>query len=164
MEFAMIKQFVARPRQQRAGPAVGSDVGSAVWVTVGRRLQRRRTELGYSVDRVAHWAEIPAESYASYEKGAPIPAALLAQIADLFGIHLVWFFQGVGQDEAAGDPGDQEDDADKKAGPVVYRVATVEHRIAALVESFRQLDFEGQQHLLAISRELSRTNAGAVRE
>ena len=152
----MIKQFVARPRQQRAAAAVGSDVGSAVWMTVGRRLQRRRTGRGYSVDRVAHWAAISVETYASYEKGEPIPAALLAQIADLFEVPLVWFFQGIGEDDSHGDRTDQEDDGERKAGPAIYQVATTEHRIAALVESFRKLDFEGQQHLLAISRELSR--------
>src|SRR5262245_65439865 len=107
----MIKQFAQRPRQQGAGAAAGSDVGSAVWVTVGRRLQSRRTGLGYGVDHVAEWAAIPAETYESYERGAPIPAALLAQIADLFGIPLVWFFQGVGQNDA------EEDDA-AEAEPV----------------------------------------------
>jgi hypothetical protein len=113
-------------------------------------------QLGYSVDHVAQWAGIPAEAYESYEKGAPVPAALLAQVADLFARPLVWFFQGVGQDAAQ-----KVDDAEEEAGPVVYRVATVEHRVAALVESFRKLDFEGQQHLLAISKALS--HGGATR-
>jgi transcriptional regulator with XRE-family HTH domain len=156
----MIKQFVAKPKRQGMEAAVGSDVGSAVWSTVGRRLQRRRAELGCSVEDVAQWAEISVETYESYEKGASIPAALLAQIADLFGVPLVWFFQGVGHDEPREA---HDDDAEERTGPVVYRVATVEHRAAALVESFRQLDFEGQQHLLAISRELSRSNARAAR-
>lgn len=154
----MIKQFVVKSKQQGVAAAVGSDVGSAVWSTVGRRLQRRRIELGWSVQHVAEWATIPVKAYESYEKGGPIPAALLAQVADLFEVPLVWFFQSVSQHEAHGD------DAEEKAGPVVYRVATVEHRIAALVESFRQLDFEGQQHLLAISRELTRTNARPARD
>jgi transcriptional regulator with XRE-family HTH domain len=152
----MIKQFMGELKQQGADASVGSDVGSAVWVTVGRRLRRRRTQLGYSADHVAQWAATPVETYESYENGTPIPAALLAQVADLFAIPLVWFFQGVCGDEA------REDDVEEKAGPVVYRVATVEHRIAALVESFRQLDFEGQQHLLAISRALC--PSGAARD
>jgi transcriptional regulator with XRE-family HTH domain len=158
----MIKPFVVRPEQQGSEAPVGSDLGSAVWGAVGQRLRRRRTQIGYSVDHVAQWAAIPVDAYGRYEKGAPIPAALLAQIADLFARPLVWFFQGVGQDAAQEDD-DAEEDA---AGPVVYRVATVEHRIAALVESFRKLDFEGQQHLLAISRALCRTgaNAGAARD
>jgi transcriptional regulator with XRE-family HTH domain len=156
----MIKQFVARARQQRGIAAVGSDVGSAVWVKVGRRLQRRRRALGYGIDRVAQWAAVSGETYESYEKGAPIPAALLAQIADLFEVPLVWFFQDIGQNDTNDNHAEQDDDAEREAGLVVYRVATIEHRIAALVESFRQLDFEGQQHLLAISRELSRPARG----
>lgn len=149
----MIEQFVVKPRRQGAGGA-GPDLGSAVWGTVGRRLQRRRADLGYGVDHVARWATIPVETYESYEKGAPIPAAVLAQVADLLGTPLVWFFQGVGQDEA------EENDSEGSAEPAVYRVATVEHRIAALIASFRQLDFEGQQHLLAISQALIRARAG----
>src|SRR5262245_15973014 len=125
----MIKQFVAKPKRQGAVAAVGSDVGSAVWSTVGRRLRRRRIDLGTSVEHVAQWAAIPVETYESYENGAPIPAALLAQVADLFEVPLVWFFHGVGQNEA------HEDDAGERTGPAVYRVATVEHRIASLVES-----------------------------
>ena len=151
----MIKQFMGELKQQDADPPVGPDVGSAVWVAVGRRLRRTRTQLGYSVDHVAQWAGTPVETYESYENGAPIPAALLAQVADLFGMPLVRFFEGVCRDDA------REDDAEEEAaaGPVVYRVATAEHRIAALVESFRKLDFEGQQHLLAISRALCPSGA-----
>jgi transcriptional regulator with XRE-family HTH domain len=152
----MIKQVMGELKQQDAAAPVGSDVGSALWVTDGRRLRRRRTQLGYSVSHVAQWAATPVETYESYENGAPVPAALLAQVADLFEKPLVWFFQGVGRDEA------QEDDTEEKVEPVVYRVATVEHRIAALVESFRKLDFEGQQHLLAISRALC--PSGAARD
>lgn len=155
----MIKEFVQRQRRQAEGAAAGSEVSSAVWGTVGRRLQRRRIELGYGVDRVAQWAAIPAETYRAYENGAPIPAALLAQIADLFEMSLVRLFQDVGQDDA-----DDEDDGEEQAGPVVYRVATIEHRIAALVESFRQLDFEGQQHLLAISKALCGPGARAAQD
>jgi transcriptional regulator with XRE-family HTH domain len=160
----MIKQFGVKPRQRAVAAAVGSDLGSAVWCAVGCRLRRRRIELGYSVDSVAQWAAVPVETYERYEKGVPIPAALLAQIADLFEIPLVWFFQGVGEEEAGVGQGEQEGDADERTGPVVYQVATVEHRIAALVESFRRLDFEGQQHLLAISSALCRTNARAGRD
>jgi transcriptional regulator with XRE-family HTH domain len=157
-EFAMIKQFVMKARRHGAGAVNGSDVGAAVWGAVGRRLQRRRVELGMGADHVAQWAGISSETYVGYEGGEPIPAALLAQVADLFGLPLIWFFQGVDEEEA------EERDMEERAAPVVYQVATVEHRIAALVETFRQLDFEGQQHLLAISRALRRPSAGAMRE
>jgi transcriptional regulator with XRE-family HTH domain len=150
----MIERDMLKPRHQGSG----SSLGGAVWVAVGRRLQRRRTELGLSIARVAQGAAIPAEAYEAYEQGAPIPASLLAQIAELFEIPLVWFFQGVGHDEL------EETDAGEDAEPVVYRVATIEHRIQALADTFRKLDFEGQQHLLAISQALSRSNASATRD
>jgi transcriptional regulator with XRE-family HTH domain len=131
-------------------------VGGAVWVAVGRRLQRRRTELGFSVARVAQWAAIPVQAYEDYESGAPIPAALLAQLADLYGTPLVWFFEGVGDDDA------EEGEPPRSAEPAVYRVATLEHRIQALADSFRKLDFEGQQHLLALSRALCRSTTASA--
>jgi transcriptional regulator with XRE-family HTH domain len=150
-----------RNRLKPPRDGVEGDVGGAVWVAVGRRLQRRRTELGFSAAWVAQWAGIPPKSFEAYEKGAPIPAAVLAQIADLFEIPLVWFFQGVGDDGP-----DQAETAEgtHDAEPAVYRVATVEHRIQALADSFRKLDFEGQQHLLALSKALSRAGAGVARD
>jgi transcriptional regulator with XRE-family HTH domain len=157
-EFGMIKRNLARPREGGAE----SGVGGAVWTAVGRRLQQRRGELGFSVARVAQWAAIPAESYEAYERGAAIPAALLAQIAELFEVPLVWFFERVRVDEP--EEAEAGEDFEKDAEPAVYRVATVEHRIQALADSFRKLDFEGQQHLLAISQALTRSNASAARD
>lgn len=143
-----------KPLDGRAG---AGGRAHAVWIAVGRRIHQRRAELGFSVERVALWAGVSAESYEGYESGAPIPASLLAQIADLFGRPVVWFFQGIDRDERAGDESPHD-------GPVTYTVATIEHRIQALADSFRRLDFEGQQHLLAISKALSRSNADAARD
>jgi transcriptional regulator with XRE-family HTH domain len=154
----MIRRHIMNPLREGRGEGAPGAPGAAVWVAVGRRLARRRTELGYGTERVAQWAGIPAETYESYEKGAPIPAALLGQIADLFERPIVWFFEGVAQPEAL------EDDPGPSPQPVVYRVATVEHRIQALADSFRKLDFEGQQHLLAISQALTRSNASVARD
>jgi transcriptional regulator with XRE-family HTH domain len=150
----MIKRSVFKPL--REGADAGA-CGGPVWVAVGRRLQRRRIELGFSTDRVAQWTGVPVEAYKSFENGAPIPASLLAQVADLFETPVVWFFHGVADEEAA------ETESDAAAEPAVYRVATVEHRIQALAESFRKLDLEGQQHLLAISKALSRSRTNASR-
>ena len=151
----MIKRSRLKPHVEGAG----SNVGGPVWAGVGRRLQRRRTELGFSTARVAQQAAIAVEAYEAYEQGAPIPASPLAQIADLFETPLVWFFQGIRDDE-----GEIEAEAEQDGEPAVYRVATIEHRIQALADSFRRLDFEGQQHLLAISEALSRSNATAARD
>jgi transcriptional regulator with XRE-family HTH domain len=145
----MNKRSVLSAQPEKAGPCVGG----AVWTAVGRRLQRRRIEMGLSAARVAQRAGVPVPTYEGYENGAPIPAALLAQVAELLDIPLVWFFEGVAGDEVetrAAAPG---------AEPAVYRVATLEQRIEALADAFRQLDFEGQQHLLAISRALCQSSA-----
>jgi transcriptional regulator with XRE-family HTH domain len=149
-EHFMNKRQIMKPAGQGAKP---DGRGGDVWRAVGRRLALRRTELGYSADRVADGVGIAAANYRDYESGAPIPAFLLGEIADLLDRPVTWFFEGVADLEAP--DGAREADL----GPVTYRVATVEHRIQALTESFRKLDFEGQQHLLAISRALSRANA-----
>jgi transcriptional regulator with XRE-family HTH domain len=121
-------------------------------------LQRRRTDLGLSTDRVAQWAGIAVATYEGFEDGVPISASLLAQFADLLDIPVVWFFQCVAIEE----PAERKPNPGEEA--VTYRVATIEHRIQALADTFRKLDFEGQQHLLAISQALSRSNAGAARD
>jgi transcriptional regulator with XRE-family HTH domain len=150
----MIKRNVMKPLGE--GPDAGA-CGGPLWAAVGRRLHRRRIELGFSADRVAEWTGVPAESYEGFENGAPIPASLLAQVADLFETPVVWFFHGVADEE------EPETETGSDAEPAVYRVATVEHRVQALAESFRKLDLEGQQHLLAISKALCRPRANAPR-
>jgi transcriptional regulator with XRE-family HTH domain len=148
-----------RDIMKRAATGAKADaLGRDVWSTIGRRLALRRAEVGFGADRVAAGVGITVEEYRGYESGAPIPAFLLGEIADLLDRSVTWFFEGVapqGAPEGEGVP---------NAQPVTYKVATVEHRIQALTESFRKLDFEGQQHLLAISRALSRANASPAHE
>jgi len=141
--FHMIKRLMVKPldSELEANPC-----GSALWTVVGRRLRRRRTELDLDIDHVARTIGISPTVYANYELGVQTPASQLAEIADLFDVPVVWFFQDVGIEEKAAPP---------VASPAVYRVATVEFRIQALADAFRKLDLEGQQHLLAISRALS---------
>lgn len=150
----MNKRHIMKPAGEGAEAGARS---SDVWGTIGRRLALRRSELGYSAERVADRVGIAVEDYRDYENGAPIPAFLLGEIADLLDRSVIWFFEGVAQ-------GAQDGEAGVDGQSVTYRVATVEHRIQALTDSFRKLDFEGQQHLLAISRALSRANAGAAHE
>jgi transcriptional regulator with XRE-family HTH domain len=150
-EFVMTERHTIRPIRGSPGADASS---SAVWAGVGRRLRRRRTELGFSADRVAKCIGISAEMCEDYETGAPIPASVLAQFADLFDTPVVWFFQEVAVEQGMS----PEEAAAGAAEPVVYTVATVEHRAQALVDCFRRLDLEGQQHLLAISMALSRAN------
>jgi len=129
---------------------------SAVWTGVGRRLRHRRDELAFGTAQVARTIGIAADDYEAYEAGAPIEARLLAEIADLFEVPVVWFFQDVAHEEP-----DEYEDA-PAAEPVAYTVATTEHRAQALVDCFRRLDLESQQHLLAISMALSRAGANAL--
>jgi transcriptional regulator with XRE-family HTH domain len=126
---------------------------NAVWTGVGRQMVRRRHQLGFGIDHVARCIGISADDYERYEAGAPIGAAPLAQIADLFDVPVVWFFQDVAHEEPA------EPDETPDAEPVVYTVATPEHRAQALVDCFCRLDLEGQQHLLTISMALTRAGA-----
>jgi transcriptional regulator with XRE-family HTH domain len=149
----MTKRHIMKPAGERGKPGA---LGSEVWGAVGRRLAQRRAELGYSPGRVAQGVGIAVEDYKDYESGAPIPAFLLGEIADLLDRSLTWFFEGIAH-QADGE-------SEPSAEAVTYKVATVEHRIQALTDSFRKLDFEAQQHLLAISRALSRCRAGAARE
>jgi transcriptional regulator with XRE-family HTH domain len=129
---------------------------SAIWIGVGRQLVRRRHELGFGIDHVARCTGIAPDEYERYEAGAPIGAAPLAQIADLFDVPVVRFFQDVAHEEPA------EPEKTPDVEPVVYTVATIEHRAQALVDCFRRLDLEGQQHLLAISMALTRAGASAA--
>jgi transcriptional regulator with XRE-family HTH domain len=149
----MTKRHIMKP----AGKA-GACGGGNVWSTVGRQLARRRRELGYGAEHVANGVDVTIADYLEYENGAPIPAFLLGQLAELLDRPVTWFFEGL----------IPAPDAEGETGPdhvcATYKVATIEHRIETLTESFRKLDFEGQQHLLAISRALSRANAGTAQE
>src|SRR5262245_50844448 len=152
----MTERHTIRPIRRSPGADARSN---AVWAAVGRQLRRRRTELGFSIDRVAKCIGLSTEACEEYETGAPVPASVLAQIADLFETPVVWFFQDVVREhdmlpEGAAGRGEA-------AESVVYTVATVEQRAQALVDCFRRLDLEGQQHLLAISMALTRANAAA---
>jgi transcriptional regulator with XRE-family HTH domain len=153
-ELFMTKRHIMKPTEEGANAGAR---GGDVWSAIGRRLALRRSELGLSVERLADRVGVAIENYKDYENGAPIPAFVLGEIAELLDRPVVWFFEGIAQ-------GAQDEEAGADAQSVTYKVATVEHRIQALTDSFRKLDFEGQQHLLAISRALSRTNDGAVRE
>jgi hypothetical protein len=149
----MTKRHIMKPNGEGASAGAGGDV----WTAIGGRLALRRSELGWCAERIAGGVGVAVEEYNSYESGAPIPAFLLSEVAHLLDRPVTWFFEGVGL-------GAQDEKAGSDAQSVTYKVATVEHRVQALTDSFRKLDFEGQQHLLAISRALSRASAGAARE
>ena len=126
--------------------------GGNVWLRVGRQLQKRRLHLGFEIDYVANNIGIAAGIYAGYEAGVQAPAFLLSQIADLFGVPVVSFFQDVAREAPEGD--DIE-----RAQPAVYRVASPEYREQVLTDFFRGLDLEDQQYVLAISKALAQAKS-----
>lgn len=140
----MTKRLVHRP--ERYLPQ------RVLWIMVGRRLRARRIELGYEVDHVADELGISPSVYDHYEAGSDqAPALLLARLADLFVVPVLWFFKDMCASE--------EDGAPACLGPPrSYRIATVDERIGFLAASFRELDLEGQQYLLAIADALGRSN------
>jgi transcriptional regulator with XRE-family HTH domain len=144
----MVKHFVR-----------GSEIktnGCAIWKSVGRRLRSRRIERSLTVARVADEIGVPAGVYEGFEAGdAHMSVWLLAKIAELFAVPVLWFFQDV-VDRAEIDGGQMAE------APCTYRVATLEQRIQFLVESFRKLDLDGQQRLLIIIGALSRCNSKRI--
>jgi transcriptional regulator with XRE-family HTH domain len=137
-------------RLDRCAPA--EPHGGTLWLRIGRRLQRRRAELGLTVNEVARALAIAPRAYRALEEGSErVPASLLGQVAELFRVRVFFFFQDIDfADESA---------SDVAASPHgAYRVATLEERMEFLADSFRKLDLEGQQHLLALASALSRTS------
>jgi transcriptional regulator with XRE-family HTH domain len=125
----------------------------AIWIFIGNRLRARRRHLRLAICGVAENLGIDPEEYEQYESGVELaPAQLIAKIADLFGVPMLWFLQDAVREQRTANRAEA-------SGPRHgYRVATVEDRIGFLAASFRQLDLEGQQHLLAIAAELCRHN------
>jgi transcriptional regulator with XRE-family HTH domain len=144
--------MIKRAMKPADGGMEAGPCGGGVWSRVSRQLRRRRTQLGFDVDHVASHLEVSPAIYEGYEGGVQAPAFMLSQIADLFGVPVVSFFQDVAREAAEGD--DTE-----TAQPAVYRVATPEYREQVLTEYFRGLDLEDQQHLLAISKALSQAKS-----
>ena len=124
-----------------------------VWLLVGQRIRARRVQRGHKVHCVADELSISPTLYVGYESGEnQVPALVLSQLAEFLGVPVLWFFQDASSPE--------EDDGSSvcdQSAPT-YRIATSEERVDALAESFRNLDLEGQQQLLAMAAALSRSN------
>jgi transcriptional regulator with XRE-family HTH domain len=143
-------------KQLRQSLAIGSP-GRPVWQAVGRRVRDRRARLGIDAKRVALELSISPSTYEKYEAGSKqIPAFQLGQIAALLDVPVTWFFEDV---EFGTEDGEA---APPRDAPLVFRVATQEHRVRVLADTFRNLDWEGQQHLLAIAEALSQPPRGGV--
>src|SRR5262245_35152556 len=124
----------------------------SIWLLVGKRIRARRLQRGHPVRHLAEELGVSLAAYVRCESGvAPLPAVQLSQLSKLLGVPIIWFFQDASPAEESGSCTDHD-------SPAAYRVATLEQRIGALADSFRKLDLEGQQHLLAIADALCRTD------
>jgi transcriptional regulator with XRE-family HTH domain len=91
---------------------------------------------------------IPLASYQSFEAGrAEVPAAQLSELADLFKVPLFYFFRDLPL-------GEFEPRYLRSEPAPVFRVATDEDRLVALIRDFHELDRERQQYLLLFARAL----------
>jgi transcriptional regulator with XRE-family HTH domain len=119
---------------------------------IGQRIRARRVQCGHPVRQLAEELGVSQAAYARYESGeSQLPALLLCQLSKLLDVPVIWFFQDAYPPEEGVGSADQ-------AAPATYRVATLEQRVGALVDSFRKLDLEGQQYLLAIADALCRAD------
>lgn len=118
-----------------------------IWLHVGSRIRFRREQLEIANTKAATHVGVALQTYEEYETGERlIPANQLADIAELFGVPVFYFFE----DLQVGD------DSSIVAKPnSVFAVATETDRIATLIEDFQNLDFEHQQHLLLVARTLA---------
>jgi transcriptional regulator with XRE-family HTH domain len=133
-------------------------VGCTFWRRVGERIRRRRVGLGFSNKRLADELGIDLSAYDAYEAGREqIPARMLSQIAELFGVSVLWFFQDITFEEETPEPAASQPGRD-------YRVATLDERMRFLAHAFRKLDLEGQQHLIAIAGALTQTSRKCTRD
>jgi transcriptional regulator with XRE-family HTH domain len=117
-----------------------------------------RLHLGFSNKMLADELGIGPSAYDAYEAGREqAPARMLSQIAELLGVSVLWFSQDITFEE------ETTETATSRPGGV-YRVATLEDRMRFLAESFRKLDLEGQQHLLAIAGALIQTSGKSTQD
>ena len=72
----------------------------------------------------------------------------LADLAELLAVPVFYFFEEL-------KIGEEKPDIRQLKSDAVYTVATETTRIAALIDDFQKLDFEGQQHLLMVARALA---------
>jgi transcriptional regulator with XRE-family HTH domain len=121
-------------------------LGRGLWYHIGARLRGRRAELGLAAASVAAHLGIPVSNYQQFEAGRDrIPAALLLQASELLKIPLSYFFQNLPIAD------DNIEHSSDEATPV-YRVATTEDQLAALVGNFLRSSELGRGHLLLLAR------------
>ena len=120
--------------------------GEGLWQQLGNRIRFRREQLKLDARAAAGHIGVTLENYEKYEVGERlVPANQLAELAELLAVPVFYFFD----DLQIGETNAQANEVEPHAG---YAIATESERIAALIEDFQKLDFEGQQHVLLVAR------------
>jgi transcriptional regulator with XRE-family HTH domain len=133
-------------------------IGCALWRRIGERIRALRIQQGFTNTKLAEELGVDWRAYDAYEAGEEqAPARVLIQIAELLEVSVLWFFQDITFEEESAPTA-----ASRPGG--VFRVATPEDRMRFLAESFRKLDHEGQQHLIAIAGALTQTSAKCTKD
>jgi transcriptional regulator with XRE-family HTH domain len=126
--------------------SASSDAAHGLWCHLGLRMRNRRAQLGFSEGAVAAHLGVSLEKYQEFEAGRTlIPAALLANAADLCKVPLFYFFQDLCFGEEDIEPSQLDE-------PPVLVVATTEERLDALARDFLNASREGQSYLLLLAR------------
>jgi transcriptional regulator with XRE-family HTH domain len=121
-----------------------------LWVHIGLRLRSRRLQMGFTEGSIAAHLGIALSAYQDFEAGrAEMPAAQLADLAELFKVSMFYFFQ----EAAFGDV--EPAPPSSPEPPRIFTVATDEDRAASLIHDFRSLDRNRQQYLLLLARALA---------
>ena len=130
--------------EQATGPS-----RDRLWLHLGKRLRLRREQRGIDSTRAAAHVGVALPTYEEYETGERlVPASQLAQLAELFAVPVFYFFE----DLRVGEP---QLDTRQLRPDAAYAIATDTDRIATLIDDFKKLDFDRQQHLLLVARVLA---------
>jgi len=128
------------------------------WHQLAARVRHRRVELGFKENAVAAHLGVGVEAYGEFESGGiRIPAALLAELSDLFKVPLFFFFQ---------DLRFKEEDVDPSilAGAPVLTVATTADQLAILAQNFMSSSQEGRRLLLLLARAFAQEAHGMAED
>ena len=124
------------------------------WYQLAARVRNRRVELGFKEAAVAAHLGVSLDAYRAFEAGGTrVPAALVAQLGDLFKVPLFFFFQ---------DLRSKEEDVDPSilTGAPVLTVATTADQLAVLTQNFMNSSQEGQRLLLLLARAIAQDADG----
>jgi transcriptional regulator with XRE-family HTH domain len=136
------------PKSSRFEQATEAGRGG-FWQQIGNRIRFRREQLRLDARTAAAHIGVALQTYAKYETGERlVPANQLAELAELLAVPVFYFFD----DLQIGEKSSHVEPVDLDAG---YAVATESERIAVLIQDFRMLDFERQQHVLLVARLLA---------